>query len=214
MSNPSVLSRRRMLKAAMAGVAVGAAAPLAAETPRQIQGPFFPNRPQPEKDADMTRLAGHAGRAQGEVVDISGRVLDESGMPIAGALVDVWQANAAGRYAHERDTNPKPLDPDFQGWAQLLTDAEGRYHVRTIIPGAYPASDTWTRPPHIHFKVARRGFRELVTQMYFDGHPLNAPDRLLNKLTEAERAQLTLVLGKPDADGARAGRFDLVLQAV
>ncbi len=203
-----------MLQLAMAGVTAGAATPLLAETPRQIEGPFFPNRPQPEKDADMTRLAGRAGRAQGEMVDIAGRVVDEAGQPVAGALVDIWQANAAGRYAQERDTNPKPLDPDFQGWAQLLTDADGRYRVRTIVPGAYPASDTWTRPPHIHFKVARRGFRELITQMYFDGHPLNAPDRLLNELDEAERAQLTLVLGTPDADGVRAGSFDLVMRAV
>lgn len=203
-----------MLQVAIAGVTAAAATPLVAETPRQIEGPFFPNRPQPEKDADMTRLQGRAGRAQGEVVDITGRVVDEAGQPVAGALVDIWQANAAGRYAHERDTNPKPLDPDFQGWAQLLTDADGRYRVRTIVPGAYPASDTWTRPPHIHFKVARRGFRELITQMYFDGHPLNAPDRLLNELGEAERAQLTLVLGTPDADGVRAGSFDLVLRAV
>lgn len=214
MPKSSVLSRRRMLQAAIAGVAVGAAAPLVAETPRQIEGPFFPNRPQPEKDADMTRLAGHKARAQGEVVDIAGRVLDEAGKPIAAALVDVWQANAAGRYAHERDSNPQPLDPDFQGWAQLLTDAEGRYHVRTIIPGAYPVDAGWSRPPHIHFKVARRGYRELVTQMYFEGQPLNAADKLLNKLSAPERVQLTLVLGTPDAEGVRAGSFDLVLQEV
>ena len=162
----------------------------------------------------MTQLAGHEDRAKGEVVEISGQVLEESGAPIAGALVDVWQANAAGRYAHEADTNPKPLDDDFQGWAQLLTDAEGRYSVRTIVPGAYPVTKEWTRPPHVHFKVARRGYRELVTQMYFHGEPLNGIDKLLLDVPEADRAQLIAVLGAADAVGVRAGRFNLVMAKV
>lgn len=214
MSEQTAVSRRNVLQAAMAGLAVGIAAPLAAETPAQTQGPFFPTRPQPEKDADMTRLAGHERRAKGEVVDISGQVLDEAGAPIAGALVDVWQANAAGRYAHEADTNPKPLDDDFQGWAQLLTDAEGRYSVRTIVPGAYPVTEEWSRPPHIHFKVARRGYRELVTQMYFHDQPLNGIDKLLLDVPEADRAQLIVVLGAADAARVRAGRFNLVMAKV
>jgi len=214
MTNSPVMSRRKALQVAAAGLAFGVAAPLAASTPAQIEGPFFPKRPQPEKDADMTRFAGHAHRAKGDVVDIRGQVLDETGLPIAGALVDVWQANAQGRYSHEADTNPKPLDAGFQGWAQLLTDAEGRYQVRTIVPGAYPVDGTWTRPPHIHFKVASRGYRELVTQMYFDGNALNALDKLLLEVPAAERGELMLALGTADAQGVRAGRFDLVMKRV
>ncbi len=214
MADQTLITRRNVLQAAMAGLAVGIAAPLAAETPAQTEGPFFPNRPQPEKDADMTQLAGHEGRAKGEVVDISGQVLDEAGAPIAGALVDVWQANAAGRYAHEADTNHQPLDDDFQGWSQLLTDAEGRYSVRTIVPGAYPVDKEWSRPPHVHFKVARRGYRELVTQMYFNGELLNDIDKLLLDVPEADRAQLIVVLGAADAARVRAGRFNLVMAKV
>jgi len=104
--------------------------------------------------------------------------------------VDIWQANAAGRYAHERDPNPAPLDPNFQGWAILKTDGEGRYRFKTIKPGAYPVSENWTRPPHIHFKVSRRGYREITTQMYFEDEPLNNVDNLLNELPDDLRPTL------------------------
>jgi protocatechuate 3,4-dioxygenase beta subunit len=211
MSDRSRLSRRTLLQAALGGVAL-AAAPLApAATPHQTDGPFFPKRDQPDKDFDMTRIDGHADAAAGEVVVVEGRVLDEKGAPVADALVDVWQANARGRYAHERDANPAPLDPHFQGWAQLRTDADGRYRVRTIQPGAYPVEAGWTRPPHIHFKVARRGYHELTTQMYFAGDPLNAIDRLLLSVPEAERASLVVDFVAADG-GERTGRFDLVLR--
>ena len=178
------------------------------------RGPFFTKKDQADKDRDLTRVMGHSTTARGEVIEVSGRVLDESGSPIAGALVDVWQANAAGRYDHEADPNPAPLDPDFQGWARLTTDAEGRYRIRTIKPGRYPVREGWSRPPHIHFKVARRGFREITTQMYFDGHALNDIDLLWNKLTPEERARVTVAFTAA-ADGAPpAGRFDLVLAQV
>jgi protocatechuate 3,4-dioxygenase beta subunit len=210
------ISRRSALRAGLTALALAPFTRALADTPAQDEGPFYPVHKQADTDLDMTRVAGRKGRAQGEVVEVSGRVVDEAGTPIAGALVDIWQANAKGRYAHEADPNPAPLDPDFQGWARLVTDREGRYRVRTIIPGAYPVEEGWQRPPHIHFKVARRGFRELTTQMYFDGHPLNAPDRILNDVPEAQRGQLvvafTAKLG--DADRARHGRFDLVMKRV
>ena len=215
MSRPTDPTRRRILTGTLAAAAAATGAPLmAAVTPNQTEGPFFPNRPQPDTDADMTRIDGHDAPALGEVVEVSGRVLDEQGEPIEGALIDVWQANTHGRYAHERDPNPAPLDPNFQGWAQLVTDAEGRYSFRTIKPGAYPVNDGWSRPPHIHFKVARRGFQELTTQMYFAGDPLNDVDRLLQSVPESERG-LLLVAFATGADGdAAQGRFDLFLQRV
>lgn len=210
-----LLTRRNWLKRSIGAAALMASAPLLAEqrgpTPRQIEGPFFPTRDRADKDLDMTRIDGHAAQAQGEVVEVSGQVLDTEGAPVAGALVDVWQANRHGRYAHEADPNPAPLDPDFQGWARLVTDAEGRWRVRTIKPGAYPVSKDWVRPPHIHFKVARRGYRELTTQMYFAGNPLNDVDRLLQELPADQRDRLVVDFS---TDAPPQGRFDIVLQRV
>lgn len=207
-------SRRMALKAALGGLAATAAGMLPAATPTQTAGPFFPKRAQADKDFDMTRIAGHDKAAQGDVHVIEGRVLDESGKPVADALVDVWQANRHGRYDHEADSSPAPLDPDFQGWARLRTDAAGRYRVRTIRPGAYPVEAGWTRPPHIHFKVARRGFHELTTQMYFAGDPLNDVDRLLLAIPEADRPKLVVAFTPAAADAPPKGVFDIVLKRV
>lgn len=212
---PNTNARRRLLKATLGGAATMASAPLlAAVTPPQTEGPFFPAKAQPDTDTDMTVIEGHSERAMGEVVEVSGRVLDENGNPIADALIDVWQANTHGRYAHERDPNPAPLDPNFQGWAKLRTDADGHYRFRTIRPGAYPVSDEWSRPPHIHFKVARRGFHELTTQMYFAGDPLNDLDRLLQSVPEAERDLLVVDFDAEAAAGDPHGTFDLFLRRV
>jgi protocatechuate 3,4-dioxygenase, beta subunit len=208
-------SRRHALQVGLGLLALGAfPRSAAAATPTQTEGPFFPLHPQDDTDFDMTRIAGHAQAAEGEVVVVEGSVRDEAGAPLAGVLIDIWQANRHGRYAHERDPNPAPLDPHFQGWARLRSDAEGRYRVRTIIPGAYPVSAEWRRPPHLHFKLALRGYHELTTQMYFAGQPLNAPDRLLNAVPEAERAQLVVTFAAVEGDRAPHGRFDLVLRAV
>ena len=207
-------SRRRVLRGSIGAAALIAGAPLmATTTPAQTEGPFFPAHPQPDTDADMTLIEGHSESAMGEVVKIYGRVLDEDGNPVANALVDVWQANTHGRYAHEADPNPAPLDENFQGWAQLKTDAEGRYRIKTIKPGAYPVMDGWSRPPHIHFKVARRGFHELTTQMYFAGDPLNDVDRLLQSVPEDQRGKLVVDF-QPEADDAPTGVFDLLLGRV
>ena len=215
MKNDKGITRRNLVQGSLGVAALSATGSLlAAGTPAQTEGPFFPIHPQPDTDADMTLIKGHDGHALGEVVEISGRVLDEDGNPVADALVDVWQANTHGRYAHEADPNPAPLDENFQGWAQLKTDAEGRYRVRTIKPGAYPVMDGWSRPPHIHFKVARRGFHELTTQMYFAGDPLNDVDRLLQSVPEAERAMLVVDFGASADGGANKGVFDIVLNRV
>lgn len=149
------------------------------------------------------------------VFDSSDRkVLDEAGQPIADALVDVWQANAHGRYAHERDPNPAPLDEHFQGWARITTDAQGCWRIRTIKPGPYPVGDGWSRPPHIHFKVARRGYIELTTQMYFSGEALNDVDRLLLSVPQAERAGLIVAFAAQHGDAPPLGHFAIVLGTV
>jgi len=195
-----------------ASTPAGAALPPGATglTPPQTEGPFYPIVDQADKDADLTRLGNSGAVAEGEIVRVEGRVLDETGVPIADAVVDIWQANAAGRYAHERDPNPAPLDPKFQGWAIFKTDAEGRYAFTTIRPGAYPAEVDWWRPPHIHFKVARRGYRELTTQMYFQGEALNDVDRLVMELPEPARSRV--IARRPD--GAAPYSFDIVLAKV
>jgi protocatechuate 3,4-dioxygenase beta subunit len=214
--NPKTISRREVLKAG-AGIAAGSVAGAAlggtqGPTPGNPEGPFYPVHQQADKDMDLTRIQGQEGRAEGTVIRIEGRVLDERGDPIEGALVDIWQANAHGRYHHESDPNPASRDPNFQGWGMVRTDAEGRYAFTTIKPGAYPVNDSWWRPPHVHYKVSRRGFRELTTQMYFDGDPLNASDALLNEVPESERDRL--LVSFDEAGPVPVGRFEIVLQSV
>ena len=213
----SRVSRRALLRSGListAAIGVGSTPAAAARiTASQGEGPFYPVTPQADRDPDLTRFGDRPGVAEGRVIYVGGQVLAPDGAPIADAVVDIWQANAHGRYAHEKDQSAAPLDPNFQGWAVLKTDADGRYRFRTVMPGAYAVDASWTRPPHIHFKVSRRGFVEVTTQMYFPDEPLNAPDRLLNNVTEAEQAGLIAVpeafSGDPDADTLY--RFDAVL---
>ncbi len=210
-------SRRHFLGTClMAGVALpGLASSALVITPGQTEGPFYPTIKQNDKDADLTRIEGHSNQAKGEVVIVTGQVLDPDGTPLTNAVVDLWQANTHGRYSHQRDPNPAPLDPDFQGWAIVSTDQNGEYRCRTIRPGAYPVSDEWTRPPHIHFKVSQRGYHEITTQMYFEDEPLNTPDRLLKALTvDQQQAVIARAQSIEDAEATALFRFDVVLKPV
>jgi protocatechuate 3,4-dioxygenase beta subunit len=134
-------------------------------------------------------IAGHGGRqAIGQLIHLKVRVLDEDGAPVGGAVVEIWQANAAGRYIHPNDDDHAPVDANFYGAARLVTDETGCFVLRTVKPGAYPvpAGDGWWRPPHIHFSLfGRVWLSRLVTQMYFPGEPLNAQDRILNAVPDA-----------------------------
>lgn len=184
-------------------------------TPAQTAGPFHPVRDQDDKDLDLTRVKGRAGRAQGQVIRIKGTVRDQHGQPVPKAQVEIWQANKNGRYAHERDTNPAPLDPDFQGWGITETDAQGGYRFLSIKPGSYPAAQGWERPPHIHFKVTLLGHHELTTQLYFAGEKLNDKDAILLDTPEARRPAL-IVAFAPVEDAAEGkileGEFNMVLR--
>lgn len=216
MKSTHKISRRTILKTS-AGLAAGAVATTVAAgtfgvTPDNPEGPFYPIHQQTDMDADLTRIAGHEERATGDVICVSGRVLDENGTPIEGALVDIWQANANGRYLHEGDTSETPLDPNFQYWAKMKTDAEGRYRYTTIKPAAYTAMGEWVRPPHIHYKVSRRGYRELTTQMYFAGEALNEKDLLLLEVPEDLRGRLTVAF--ESTGEVPEGVFDVVLEQV
>jgi protocatechuate 3,4-dioxygenase, beta subunit len=160
-------------------------------TPPQIVGPFYPLTERPDLAADLARPSGSTAEAHGQLLYVMGRVVTCSAEPVARARIEIWQANAAGKYRHPSDTNPAPLDPNFKGFAQLTTDAAGRYAFRTIKPGRYPTPEGEMRPPHIHFTVEGRIDR-LVTQLYFAGEPENETDRWLNSLPQPERLIVTL----------------------
>ena len=216
MTQSNKYSRRSVIKASV-GLAASAVPASAMSGPRAVtpanpEGPFYPTHKQVDKDTDLTLIKGHAERAQGQVIRVTGQVLDEEGKPIEGALVDIWQANAQGRYHHEKDPANVPEDPNFQGWGIVKTDAEGRYAFTTIKPGAYTVNESWRRPPHIHYKVSRRGFHEITTQMYFAGEALNETDSLLQSVDEDARG--LLVVEFQETDGVPHGHFPVVLAKV
>lgn len=215
-------TRRRILRAALSAGGLAAVAPLQQAwaaiqaTPKQTRGPFYPVTRPLDSDADLTILQGHQERAQGRIVHLMGRVLDTEGRPIRNAKVELWQANAHGRYAHPRDVNPAPLDPNFQGYGVQTTDGEGQYRFKTIKPKAYPINamnPDAVRTPHIHFDIAGASSR-LVTQMYFPGEPGNEDDLIYRRLELAERNAATAAILPAEADtepDALVLRWDIVL---
>jgi len=191
-----VLTRRQMLEMAVgvSGLAALTGSIFAQEagrllTPPVTMGPFYPLMKPLDIDADLTLLAGNKTRAEGKIVHLAGRVLNYKGEPVAGAKVEIWQANTHGRYSHSSDPNTAPLDPNFQGFGVQTTDSEGRYRFKTIKPGAYPVAPNWKRPPHIHFDVAGK-INRLTTQMFFAGEVLNDKDRLFLELGSRRAAAI------------------------
>ena len=168
-------------------------------------------------DTDLTTNAGTGGEAIGERIIVAGRVLDEHGSAVPDAVIEVWQANAAGRYLHAGDDHPAPLDPNFRGEGRCITDADGSYRFMTIRPGAYPwrnHPNAW-RPAHIHFSVFGPAFvTRLITQMYFPGDPLHALDPILASVPQAywPRMIATYDHGLTEAEWALGYRFDIVLR--
>jgi protocatechuate 3,4-dioxygenase beta subunit len=189
---------------------------LLAHSLSETTGPVFGHSTVRPSDADLTRQ--HAGAPLGERIIVSGRLLDEDGRPVRNSLVEVWQANAAGRYRHKNDNHDAPLDPNFTGCGRAFTDDDGRYRFETIKPGAYPWKNhpnAW-RPAHIHFSVFGPAFvTRLVTQMYFPGDPLLPADPIFNSVPD-ERAR-NLLIAAFDWDTTLPGyalgyRFDIVLR--
>ena len=181
----------------------------------EVTGPSFAALRLAESDADLTRQ--HAAAPLGERIVVTGQLRDEDGRPLAGELVELWQANAAGRYAHPSDQHDAPLDPNFSGAGRALTDAAGRYRFVTIKPGAYPwqnHANAW-RPAHLHFSVFGPAFAtRLVTQMYFPGDPLLELDPIFRAVPERARERLiaTFDLAETRPDWALGYRFDVVLR--
>lgn len=151
----------------------------------ELWSPAFGQRDVAAIEADLTLQ--HSGEPLGERITVEGRVLDSWGRPVANQLVEIWQANAAGRYIHQRDQHPAPLDPNFTGAGRTITDANGYYKFTTIKPGPYPWKNhvnAW-RPAHIHFSLFGTGFTQrIITQMYFPGDPLFALDPIYNTIRD------------------------------
>jgi protocatechuate 3,4-dioxygenase beta subunit len=182
----------------------------------EITGPVLGHERVGALDHDLTRQ--HTGEPLGERIVVHGRVLEDDGRPVPDTLVEVWQANAAGRYRHAVDRHDAPLDPNFSGVGRTVTDGDGRFSFVTIKPGAYPwgnHENAW-RPAHIHFSLLGRAFTQrLVTQMYFPGDPLFAFDPIFNAVRD-ERARARMIaafdLAATRPDWALAYRFDIVLR--
>jgi protocatechuate 3,4-dioxygenase beta subunit len=186
------------------------------QTLRDAGGPVFGADAVGELDNDLTRQ--HQGDPLGERIIVTGRVLESDGRPVPNTLIEIWQANAAGRYVHHSDQHPAPLDPNFTGAGRCLTDADGHYKFVSVKPGAYPwlnHSNAW-RPAHIHFSLFGRAFtNRLVTQMYFPGDPLFEFDPIFQSVRD-ERARERMIssfdLATTVEEWALGYRFDIVLQ--
>ena len=182
----------------------------------ETTGPVFGHSAVAAGDSDLTRQ--HAGEPLGERIIVSGRVLDQDGRPVPHTLIEIWQANAGGRYVHVRDQHPAPLDPNFTGAGRALTDAEGRYRFVTVKPGAYPwrnHHNAW-RPAHIHFSLFGPSFlSRVITQMYFPGDPLFKYDPIFQSITDAavrDRLVSRFDLATTEPEWALGYQFDIVLR--
>lgn len=192
------------------------------ETVEQPEGPFYPGENQFQNNWDLT-MTGTVG----QVIYVRGHVLgqpkrDPMCVPVANAQVEIWQACDSGRYNNPKDPNPARLDPNFKYWGEALSDRDGKYMFKTIIPGAYPAGNDWIRPPHIHYKITKLGYHELITQMYFAGNPYNDADLILDGVDAKDRPGL-IVNFKPVTEdmvaqgferSALIGDFDITIQSV
>ena len=203
-------TRRTMLRliafgGAVAGLARSAAALV--PTPPQTAGPFYPPpgaRPG-DQDWDLVKVAGKVRAAGGEVMHLSGRVLDAGGEPVPDTLIEIWQCDANGRYLHRGDPGDAPRDPYFQGFGAIRSDARGHYRFRTIRPVPYPG-----RTPHIHARLIRPDGSELITQIYLEGHPLNGQDFLFRRLGRKAQEAASIRPSRR-GDGDLEATFDFVV---
>lgn len=187
-------------------------APLAAHaaslrlTPAQTEGPFYPVRIPADHDGDLVVVKGRLVPAKGQVLLITGQVVDRGGVPKAGAMVEIWQTDSKGRYDHPRAPGARDFDKDFQGYGRVVTDAEGRYRFRTLRPAPYPG-----RTPHVHVAVKPARGARLVTQLYFADESGNARDDILRELSAADRA---LLVRTPAPSAAEAGAHEVDFRIV
>jgi protocatechuate 3,4-dioxygenase, beta subunit len=187
------------------------------QTLSELTGPVYGHESVGPLDDDLTKNGARNGEPLGERIIVGGRVLDEAGRPVPNTLIEIWQANAAGRYVHAADQHDAPLDPNFFGGGRCVTDEEGRYRFTTVKPGAYPWGNhrnAW-RPAHIHLSLFGPSFvTRLVTQMYFPGDPLLALDPIYQGAPAGARERLisTFSLELTQPEWALGYEFDIVLR--
>jgi protocatechuate 3,4-dioxygenase beta subunit len=211
-------SRRRFLRQLIGSASAltlaslwtpGALAEELTRTPRQTEGPFYPDHLPLDTDNDLIIVNDSLTPAVGEITHLTGRVLDANGSPIRNALIEIWQADNNGHYIHSGSGNANRADKNFQGFGRFLTASSGEYYFRTIKPVPYPG-----RTPHIHFKLKLKGKEALTTQCYVNGHPQNARDGVLNGI-RGERARASVLIDftpiKDSKAGELAAKFDIVL---
>lgn len=204
-------SRRLLLTAAgtsMLPLRSSLAAGLAAR-PAQTEGPFYPTGFPADSDNDLVQVRGQAAQAMGTILHLQGRVLDASGKPLDGALVEIWQCDAQGLYDHPRQPARERRDPAFQGYGKMLTDAESTYRFRTLKPVAYPG-----RTPHIHLKVATADGRQLTTQFYLAGDAQNERDFVYRSAVRDARQRERIDMRLQPANGLEAGAFATTMDIV
>jgi protocatechuate 3,4-dioxygenase beta subunit len=187
----------------------GAFAAELVRTPRQTEGPFYPDKLPLDTDNDLLIVNDHLSPAVGDVTWVSGRILDARGQPIRNALVEIWQCDANGAYLHTGTGNREKRDANFQGFGRFLTGSTGEYLFRTIKPVPYPG-----RAPHIHFAIKMKGKKELITQCYIKGHPGNEMDGVWKNIKDQkERDSVTIPFTplKGSRIGELTARFDVVM---
>ena len=202
------IRRRRLATAGAALATVSGSGSLlaAALTPPQTAGPFYPDVKPEDDDSDLTRVKGAERAAQGEITDLTGRVLDVNGEPIPNARVEIWQCDFNGRYRHSRERASREVDPGFQGFGHSVTGKDGAYRFRTIKPVTYPG-----RTPHIHYLVMVPGEGYLVTQLYIKGEPLNQRDFLFSRLSPEAQDAASAPFRPDGSGGVLNASFDIVL---
>jgi protocatechuate 3,4-dioxygenase, beta subunit len=207
-------SRRRFVSALAYGAAAAFAVPGAfAEqltlTPRQTEGPFYPDRLPLDTDNDLLIVNDGLTPAVGEITHLTGRILDAKGDPIPNVVVEIWQCDANGVYVHTRSANSGRRDGNFQGFGRFLTAKDGGYYFRTIKPVSYPG-----RTPHIHFAVKTKGRDKFTTQCYVKGEPRNDGDGVVRGIRDSKQRQSVIVdFAKIEGSktGELAARFDIVM---
>lgn len=213
MSKRALVSRRRLISGLSLGAACfaipGAFAEQLVRTPRQTEGPFYPDRLPLDTDNDLLIINDAVTPALGEVTWLSGRIVDASGKPVRNAVVEIWQADRNGVYLHSDSANRAKRDANFQGFGRFATGSTGEYLFRTVKPVPYG-----NRTPHIHFAVTRRGVDKFTTQCYVQGEPRNERDGVLNGIADPKARAAVIVPFVPIEDsriGELSARFDIVL---
>ncbi|HLG17450.1 MAG TPA: protocatechuate 3,4-dioxygenase [Blastocatellia bacterium] len=209
----SIQNRRTFLGGLAMGAAFFAVPGLFAEelvrTPRQTEGPFYPDKLPLDTDNDLLMINDSVTPAVGEVTWLGGRILDARGEPVRNALVEIWQVDNNGSYIHSKSGNRDKLDKNFQGFGRFMTGSSGEYQFRTIKPVKYPG-----RAPHVHYAVKIKGMERFTTQCYIQGDPTNESDMILRAIKDP-RAKASVIVPFVPMKGSRIGemsaRFDIVL---